>query len=209
MSDIKLFKLVDNGVCEISGQSVAVEKSLQNLIEKHHAVPLFLRGNSLFLGVSDPTDQEVIDAISFSSGFRVEPIIVASNQIEQTIERALQAANPVFDEFEDEDGLEDIGADEHATLGHPSGADLPPGTRAIVSPTDGVFYRKSAPDAPFFVEIGQKIRVGHAVGLVEVMKTFNQILYEGPGFPEEAEVVEVRANDAQEVSAGEVLVVIR
>jgi type IV pilus assembly protein PilB len=81
----------------------------ENLIEKHNAIPLYLRGNSLFLGVSDPTDQEVIDAISFSSGFRVEPIIVASNQLEQAIERALQSAHPTFDEFEDEEGLEDIG----------------------------------------------------------------------------------------------------
>jgi len=81
----------------------------ENLLEKHNAMPLYLRGNSLFLGVSDPTDQEVIDAISFSSGFRVEPIIVASNQLEKAIERALQSANPIFDEFEDEEGLDDIG----------------------------------------------------------------------------------------------------
>jgi type IV pilus assembly protein PilB len=81
----------------------------ESLIEKHKAIPLFLRGNSLFLGVSDPTDQEVIDAISFSSGFRVEPIIVASNQLEAAIERAMQASDPVFDDFEEEEGLEDIG----------------------------------------------------------------------------------------------------
>jgi len=81
----------------------------EDLIEKHNALPLYLRGNSLFLGVSDPTDQEVIDAISFSSGFRVEPIIVASNQLEQAIERAIQSNNPVFDDFEEEEGLENVG----------------------------------------------------------------------------------------------------
>ena len=37
------------------------------------------------------------------------------------------------------------------------------------------------------VEAGQKIHTGQPVGLVEVMKTFNQILYEGAGRPEEAE----------------------
>ncbi len=80
----------------------------ERLIEKHHAFPLYLRGNSLFLAVSDPTDQEVIDAISFSSGFRVEPILVAPNHLETAIEKAQGAANPVFDDFEDE-GLEDLG----------------------------------------------------------------------------------------------------
>jgi len=107
------------------------------------------------------------------------------------------------------DGVGDVGSEEQAALGHPAGADLPPGTRAIVSPTDGVFYRKSAPETPPFVELGQRIRVGQAIGLVEVMKTFNQILYEGPGFPDQAEVVDIRAEDAEEVRSGQVLIVVR
>ncbi|MFC1702600.1 ATPase, T2SS/T4P/T4SS family, partial [Pseudomonadota bacterium] len=80
----------------------------ERLIEKHRAFPLYLRGNSLFLAVSDPTDQDVIDAISFSSGFRVEPVLVAPNLLEIAIERAQNAAHPVFDDF-DEEGLEDLG----------------------------------------------------------------------------------------------------
>ena len=47
------------------------------------------------------------------------------------------------------------------------------------------------------------------MGLVEVMKTFNQILYDGPGFADQAEVLEIRCEDAQEVHAGEVLIVVR
>lgn len=107
------------------------------------------------------------------------------------------------------DGLGDLASDEQAALGHPVGLNLPPGTRAILSPTDGVFYRKSAPEVPPFVEVGQRIHVGQAIGLVEVMKTFNQILYEGPGFPDQAEVVDIRAQDAEEVRSGQVLVVVR
>ncbi len=80
----------------------------ETLIEKHQAFPLYLRGNSLFLAVSDPTDQEVSDAIAFSSGFRVELILVAPNHLKEAIERVQQATNPVFDDFDDE-GLEDVG----------------------------------------------------------------------------------------------------
>ena len=79
----------------------------ENLIQKHRALPLYLRGNSLFIGLSDPTDHEVIDEISFSSGFHVEPVLIASDQLDQAIEKALESAEPEFDEFEDE-GLEDI-----------------------------------------------------------------------------------------------------
>jgi biotin carboxyl carrier protein len=94
-------------------------------------------------------------------------------------------------------------------LGHPAGEDLPEGSWAVVSPSDGVFYRKPSPDAPAFVEVGGTVTPGQAVGLVEVMKTFNQILYGGPGFPERATVVEIRAGDAEEVRAGQVLLVVR
>jgi acetyl-CoA carboxylase biotin carboxyl carrier protein len=96
-----------------------------------------------------------------------------------------------------------------AVLGHPAGAGLAPGTRAVVSPTDGVFYRRSSPGAPPFVEVGTKVRTGDVLGLVEVMKTFNRIAYGGPGLPDEAEIVEIRGHDAEEVRAGDILLVFR
>ena len=88
-------------------------------------------------------------------------------------------------------------------------AGLAPGLHAVVAPTDGVFYRRPTPGARPFVEPGDRVRQGTPVGLVEVMKTFGQIPYGGPGLPEEAEVVEVRAADGEEVRAGDVLVVVR
>lgn len=87
----------------------------ENLIQKHRALPLYLRGNSLFIGLSDPTDHEVIDEISFSSGFHVEPVLIASDQLDQAIEKALESAETEFDEFEDE-GLEDISFQLEADL---------------------------------------------------------------------------------------------
>ncbi len=100
-------------------------------------------------------------------------------------------------------------AEHAAAIGHPSATGFPPGTWAVVSPTDGIFYRRPAPGARPFVEPGARIRAGQPLGLVEVMKTFHPIVYGGPGFPEEAEVVEVRCGDAEEVRAGQVLVVVR
>jgi len=99
---------------------------------------------------------------------------------------------------------------EHASAGSYSGGEeIAAGSGTIVSPTDGVFYRKPSPDAPPFVEVGSRIKPGQPIGLVEVMKTFNQILYDGPGCAEEAEVLEIRCEDVQEVSAGQILMVVR
>jgi len=86
---------------------------------------------------------------------------------------------------------------------------LLPGSRAVVSPTDGVFYRRPSPDARPFVEPGSRIRSGQPIGLVEVMKTFNPVLYGGPGLPDEAEVLEVRCGDTEDVRAGQILIVVR
>jgi acetyl-CoA carboxylase biotin carboxyl carrier protein len=106
-------------------------------------------------------------------------------------------------------GGPEVGPDEQAVLGHPAGAGLEPGSYAVASPTDGVYYGRPDPGSPPFVQPGSRIRRGQTVGLVEVMKTFNQILYDGPALPEQAEVVEVRASDGEEVRAGQVLVVVR
>jgi type IV pilus assembly protein PilB len=80
----------------------------ETLIEKHNILPLHLRGNQLFIGMTDPTDHEVIDEIAFSSGFHVEPILVAADQLGPAIDRAMEATSPVFDDLDDEEGLIDV-----------------------------------------------------------------------------------------------------
>ncbi|MFC1517879.1 acetyl-CoA carboxylase biotin carboxyl carrier protein [Candidatus Margulisiibacteriota bacterium] len=45
----------------------------------------------------------------------------------------------------------------------------------IKSPMVGTFYRSPSPDAPPFVDIGQKIEKGNPVCIVEAMKMFNEI----------------------------------
>ena len=57
--------------------------------------------------------------------------------------------------------------------------------------------------------MGAKLAAGQTVGLIEVMKTFNPILYGGGTLPDPAEVVEVLAGDGEEVRAGQTLVVVR
>ncbi len=85
-------------------------------------------------------------------------------------------------------------------------AGLPRGARAVTAPTDGVFYSRPSPGAAPFVQVGDRLRPGQPVGLVEVMKTFHQIVYDGL---DRAEVLELRCEDGQEVGAGQALVVVR
>lgn len=51
----------------------------------------------------------------------------------------------------------------------------------IKSPMVGTFYRAPSPDAPPFVEVGQSIRKGQVLCIIEAMKLMNQIESEVSG----------------------------
>lgn len=67
-----------------SGQS-AISLVSEELLRKHHVLPLFKRGGKLFVGTSDPTHS--LDEIKFHTNLVVEPILVDEEQIRRTLEQ--------------------------------------------------------------------------------------------------------------------------
>ena len=61
-----------------------------------------------------------------------------------------------------------------ATGGGRNGSDLPDG-HVVRSPMVGSFYASPSPDKPAFVKIGQAVKQGETLGIVEAMKMFNPI----------------------------------
>jgi acetyl-CoA carboxylase biotin carboxyl carrier protein len=74
------------------------------------------------------------------------------------------------------------------------------------APTSGRYYQRPAPDRAPFVAPGMIIERGHAIGLLEVMKTFNRVHYDGAGLPETARVLTVFPADGDDVAAGDPLI---
>ncbi|MBE9178212.1 acetyl-CoA carboxylase biotin carboxyl carrier protein [Oculatella sp. LEGE 06141] len=70
----------------------------------------------------------------------------------------------------------------------------------ITSPMVGTFYRSPAPDEPPFVEVGDRIRSGQTVCIIEAMKLMNEIEAEVSG-----EVVDVLVENGEPVEYGQVL----
>lgn len=64
----------------------AVEKKL---IRKHQVLPLFTRGNRLFLAQSDPTNHQSVSEISFQTGLSIESVLVEHDKLETRIEEFL------------------------------------------------------------------------------------------------------------------------
>jgi biotin carboxyl carrier protein len=73
----------------------------------------------------------------------------------------------------------------------------------ILSPLPGTFYRRPAPDAPSYKQVGDSVAVDEVIGLVEVMKMFNEIRSEISG-----KVVRYMIDNEDPVEAGQVLMII-
>jgi len=64
----------------------------------------------------------------------------------------------------------------------------------IKSPMIGTFYRASGPDKPVFAQVGDEVKVGQTICIVEAMKLFNEIESEVAG-----KIVKVLVDDASPV----------
>lgn len=81
--------------------------------------------------------------------------------------------------------------------------DAAPQETPVTAPLYGICYLGSAPDAPPFVSVGQAVRAGDTVCIVEAMKVLNAI----PA-PRDGTVARIEASDGTEVEEGQLLVVL-
>jgi len=86
----------------------------------------------------------------------------------------------------------------------PAGEEKAQPTVYITSPFVGTFYRSPSPDAPVFVESGQRVKKGQVLCIIEAMKLMNEIEAEINGT-----VVAILAENGQPVEYGEPLFQIR
>jgi len=85
-------------------------------------------------------------------------------------------------------------------------ADAAPAEAAIAghtvnSPMVGTFYRKPAPDKEPFVEVGQTIKKGETVCIIEAMKMMNQVKSEFDG-----KIISINIGDGEPVEFGQELI---
>ena len=70
----------------------------------------------------------------------------------------------------------------------------------IKSPMIGTFYRKPSPDKPLFVEVGDTIKEGDVLCVIEAMKLFNEIESEVNG-----KIVKILVDDSSPVEFDQTL----
>ena len=70
----------------------------------------------------------------------------------------------------------------------------------VISPMVGTFYRASAPGEAAFVEVGDRIRLGQTVCIIEAMKLMNEIETEVSG-----QVMQILVQDGEPIEYGQPL----
>ncbi|MGV8942144.1 MAG: type IV-A pilus assembly ATPase PilB, partial [Lysobacter sp.] len=97
-------------------QQSAVKLVNEELLRKHRVLPLFRRGNRLFVGISEPTNTQALSEIKFQTNFTVESILVDEESIKRHLDRWLESTDALGDVMggADDDGLEnlEIGSDD-------------------------------------------------------------------------------------------------
>ncbi len=83
----------------------AIPKDLvdEKIVRKFNALPLFKRGQRLFVALSDPTRVDAIDAIAFNSRLSIETIVVEENKLKKRIESVYADTMQSFDSFSNSD----------------------------------------------------------------------------------------------------------
>jgi len=103
----------------------------ERLIRQYRALPLWKRGNRLFVALADPSNLRALEDIKFKAGLNTEPIVAVETHLQQSIERALEKTTQIME------GMLDADLD-NVDVGHDDTTDI----------NDSLFNRNTEDDTP-------------------------------------------------------------
>ena len=99
------FPLFDLSVFE--RDQIPVEYVDEDMVKKYHALPLFKRGDTLFVAISDPMNLMALDEFKYKSGLAIEPLLVEEDKLSILLESAMEEAHTAWEELTMEQDLLD------------------------------------------------------------------------------------------------------
>ncbi|MFJ2491627.1 type IV-A pilus assembly ATPase PilB [Pseudomonas iridis] len=101
----------------------------EKLVRQHHALPLWRRGNKLFVGISDPSNHQAINDIQFSTGLSTEAILVEDDKLSDAIEKFFDTHGTGLEDMADVDldglDVESIDDNKQDAIGGQDADDAP------------------------------------------------------------------------------------
>jgi len=81
----------------------------EKLAQQHQVLPLFKRGNTLFIGLSDPVNHQALSDLQFSTGLNIEPVLVEDDKLRIAIDKFYESTSSPLGSLSD-DALENLDA---------------------------------------------------------------------------------------------------
>lgn len=78
------------------------------IMHRHRVLPLYKRGNRLFVAIADPTNIQALDEVKFNTGLTTEPILVEETKLSSIIEKTLEAQDTSLTDLAADDSLENL-----------------------------------------------------------------------------------------------------
>ncbi|WP_219062331.1 type IV-A pilus assembly ATPase PilB [Pseudomonas sp. UMAB-08] len=75
----------------------------EKLIRQHNVLPMWRRGNKLFIGISDPTNHQAVTDIQFNTGLTTEAILVEDNKLTDAIDKFFDSQSSGMSDLADVD----------------------------------------------------------------------------------------------------------
>ena len=75
----------------------------EKLVRQHRVLPLWRRGNKLFVGLSDPSNHQAVTDVQFSTGLNTEAILVEDDKLGDAIDKFFDSANSGMEDLADVD----------------------------------------------------------------------------------------------------------
>jgi len=116
--------LFDMNVMDLEAAPVSMVS--EKLIRQHHALPLFKRGNRLYIAISDPTNLGAIDEFKFHTGINTEGVLVEEEKLHKAIDSALDEMDTTMSDLMDADldNLDVVSGDDENADGDVSASDI-------------------------------------------------------------------------------------
>ncbi|MFD3299752.1 type IV-A pilus assembly ATPase PilB [Aquipseudomonas alcaligenes] len=87
----------------IDKESMPRDTVTEKLARQHRVLPLFKRGNKLFIATSDPSNHQAVTDVQFSTGFSTEALLVEDDKLGDAIEKFFDNASAGLAELGDVD----------------------------------------------------------------------------------------------------------
>ncbi|SHL16815.1 type IV-A pilus assembly ATPase PilB [Phytopseudomonas punonensis] len=86
----------------------------EKLVRQHRSLPLWRRGNKLFVGISDPSNHQAVTDIQFSTGLSTEALLVEDDKLGDAIDKFFDTGHSGLEDLSDVDldGLETESVDD-------------------------------------------------------------------------------------------------